>query len=105
MVKTNLGKWSIGLILAMPILFIIGTTLSSTIYDSVSSGETLWTEITGRPGVAIPMLTGFASGIAAFITGLIAVMKQKERSVLVYVAVLVGAVLIVFLAAEVISPH
>ena len=105
MAKTNMGKWSIGLILGMPLLFILGTTLSSTVYDSVSSGETIWADISGRPGVSIPMLTGFACGIAAFVTGLIAVIKQKERSLLVYAAVILGAVLIVFLAGEIISPH
>ena len=105
MAKTNLGKWSIGLILAMLVLFIIGMTLFSTVYSDVSSGETIWADISSRPGVSIPMLTGFAAGVAAFITGLIAVIKQKERSLLVYAAVIFGAVLIVFLAGEVISPH
>lgn len=105
MAKTKLGMWSIGLIIAMPLFFILGTTLSSTMYDSVPAGETIWADISTRPSLSIPMLAGFASGIVAFITGLIAVLKQKERALLVYVAVIIGGALIVFLAGEVISPH
>lgn len=105
MPKTNLGKWSLGLIIAMPLLLIIGMSFTDTLYEGVSSGSTLLADISGRPALALTMLAGFASGISAFVTGLIAIIKQKDRGILVYVSTLVGAALILFLIAEFSFPH
>ncbi|MFH1426779.1 MAG: hypothetical protein ABIG66_05120 [Candidatus Kerfeldbacteria bacterium] len=101
---TKLGKWSIGLIVTMPMLFVIGSLLVN-VYEGVSSGETILKDIVARPGVALPMLAGFGSGIAAFVTGLVALTKGKERAVLVFLSTIVGALLILFLVAEITSPH
>lgn len=51
------------------------------------------------------MLAGIVSGILAFVTGLIAAIRQKERASLVYVAIIIGALLILFLVGEVLFPH
>lgn len=105
MPKTNSGRWSLGLIIAMPILFLIGSSLANSLYESVTSGSTLLDDIANRPALAISMLIGFGSGIAAFITGLVAIIKQKDRAILVYLATIVGAGLIVFLILEIVFPH
>ena len=105
MPKTILGKWSLGLILAMPILFVIGSSFTNSLYESVPAGGTILKDIVSRPALAISMLVGFGAGISAFVTGLIAIIRQKERSILVYVATIVGAVLFVFLCGEVLFPH
>ena len=75
------------------------------VYEGVSSGETILKDIIARPGVALSMLTGFAFGILAFIVGLISIIKKKERNVLVFIATIIGALLILFLTAEIIFPH
>ena len=105
MPKTTLGKWSLILIVLMPILFVIGSTFVDTLYSSVSAGDTLLNDIAARPALALTMLTGFACGIAAFITGLLAIIKEKERSILVYVSCLIGALVVVFLIFEIAFPH
>lgn len=105
MPKTNLGKWSVGLIIAMPILFAIGSSFTNTLYESIPAGGTIFADIASRPALALTMLAGMASGISFLITGLITIIKQKERSILVYVATIVGAALIVFLIGEFSSPH
>ena len=102
--KTILGKWSIVLIVLMPILFYIGMSFVS-FYESVPAGKTIPDDIVARPGVSLPMLAGFASGIIAFITGLTAIIKKRERSILVFVSTIIGALLILYLAGEIISPH
>jgi hypothetical protein len=51
------------------------------------------------------MLAGMAAGILAFITGLLAIIRQKDNALLVYVSSLIGALLMLFLAGEVLSPH
>ena len=96
MPKTNLGKWSVGLILAMVILFFIGTSLPDILYESAPASNTLLDDIVNRPLLAFSMLAGVGSGISALITGLVAVLKRKERAVLVFVSTLVGAVVTLF---------
>ena len=61
-------------------------SLTDTLYEGVSSGSSILADISGRPVLALTMLAGFASGISAFITGLIAIIKQKDRAILVYVS-------------------
>ena len=105
MAKTTLGKWSIGLILAMPILFAIGMSLAHSLYQSVPAGNTIFADIISRPALAITMLAGFAAGISACIAGIMAIFKQKERAVLVYLSSLVGAALMLYMIGEFLSPH
>ena len=105
MAKTTLGKWSIGLILAMPILFAMGMSFTNSLYKSVPAGNTILADIISRPALAIIMLTGFAAGISAFITGIMAIFKQKERAILVYLSSLVGAALILYIISEFLYPH
>ena len=103
--KTRLGKWSVGLIVAMPILFFVGASFTNSLYESVPSGNTILEDIAKRPALALTMLTGMASGVSAFITGLIAIIKQKERALLVYMSIIVGALLLFFLIGEILFPH
>ena len=105
MPKTILGKWSLGLIIAMPLLFVIGTSFTNSFFISSTSRHTILADITSRPALALSMLAGFASGISAFITGLVAIIKQKERALLVYLSTLIGAALILFLIGEIAFPH
>ena len=100
-----MGKWSVGLIVAMPILFIIGTSFANSLYESVPAGRTILADIAARPALALTMLAGMVAGISAFITGLLAAIRQKERALLVYIAIVIGALLILFLTGEIMFPH
>jgi hypothetical protein len=103
--KTKLGKWSVALIVAMLILFIIGPASRNSLYKSVPAGETIPADIVARPVLALAMLAGMAAGISAFITGLLAIIKKKEKALLVYISTLIGALLTLFLSGEILSPH
>ena len=103
--KTKLGKWSLALAAAMPVLFFIGMSFTTLLYESVPAGGTILKDIAIRPVLALTMLSGMVSGISAFVTGLIAIIRQKERAMLVYGATLIGALLIIFLLGELIFPH
>jgi len=103
--KTALGWWSLGLVVAMPILFLIGMSFTNLLYESVPAGGTILKDIAVRPALALTMLAGMVSGISAFIIGLIAIIRHKERALLVYGAILIGALLIIFLLGEFIYPH
>ncbi len=103
--KTKLGKWSLGLIVAMPALFLVSMLFVSLLYESVPAGNIIVEDIAERPALALAMLAGMLSGILAFIMGLIAVSRQKERSILVYIASIIGALLVLFLLGEILFPH
>jgi len=102
---TTPGKWSVGLTLAMPLLFIIGSSFTNSLYGSVPAGNTILTDIAARPALALTMLGGMAAGISAFFTGLLAIVRQKERAFVVYLTSMIGALFIVFLAGEILFPH
>ena len=103
--KTTLGKWSVGLIIAMPLLFIIGTSFTNSLYQSVPAGNTILVDIAARPALALTMLAGMGSGISAFITGLLAIIRLKEQALLAYISTAIGALLVLFLAGELLFPH
>jgi len=105
MPKTQLGKWSAGLIIAMFLLFIVGSSFANSLYQSVPAGETILADIVVRPALALTMLAGMISGILAFIEGLIAIARKKERAVLVYISSFIGALLVLFLSGEILFPH
>ena len=102
---TSQGRWSVGLIIMMPILFVIGSSLSDSLYESVPAGRTILADIVARLYLALTMLAGMISGIAAFIAGLFTILKHKENALLVYAATVFGGLLILYLVAEFAFPH
>ena len=92
--KSSLGRWSVGLAAAFILLSILFAVL---------------TGLGGEPGpFALIFLVNVVIGIsfiAAFITGLISIIKSKERSVLVYLAVLVGFCALLFYLGEFLCTH
>lgn len=104
MPKTTLGRWSVWLILGMPVFFYIGFSFVN-FYDTVPAGKTIPQDIVMRPGIALPMLAGMISGISAFMTGLASITRKKERALLVYISTIIGGLLILFLLGELFFPH
>ena len=105
MPKTKPGRWSVGFIVVMPILFVIGSSFAGSLYESVPAGRTIAADIAARPFLALTMLAGMATGISGFITGLLAIVKQKEKALLVYISTVIGGLLILYLIAELVFPH
>ena len=103
--KTRGGWWSVGLIIIMPVLFIIGASFTNSLYETVPSGDTLFEDIAARPALALTMLAGMAAGISAFLIGLQTIIRKKENAILVYIATVIGALLLVFLTGEIVSPQ
>ena len=95
---TKLGKTSFSLIIAF-LLFL------GAFYLFVASGETGGETFFSNTLLTIPFLLAAASGIAAFFAGLVAVFKEKERSVLVYLSIILGLLVLVFITGELVAPH
>ncbi len=102
--KSNLGKWSIRLIIIVPILFYIGMSFVG-FYESVPAGKTILHDIIARPGVALSMLGGFFSGIAAFFCGVIGIIRKKDYSVFVFISTILGFFVLLWVIAEILFPH
>ena len=102
--KTILGKWSVVLIIAMPIFFYIGMSFVD-FYESIPAGKTIPHDIMVRPGVALPMLAGLVCGVAAFFTGIIGIIRKKDHSVLVFLSTAMGFLMVLWCLAEILFPH
>ena len=96
--KTNLGKWSAWLIVAFAVSM---TSFGILVASGQRGGDTFFS----NPILTIPVLIAATSGIAAFITGIISIVRRKERSISVYVAVAFGLITLVFVLGEIIFPH
>lgn len=81
--KTSTGKWALGLSLA----FIVLITL----------------KIMGS--MPLPTFGIAAIGLIGFIVGVLAIIKNKERSILTFIPILVGLVILLWTAAELLYPH
>jgi len=85
--KTILGKWSVGLN-----TFFLIVVLISIIFVKlfrILSFDDHWWDVT--------VLVVFPASIIAFFTGIRAIIKNKERSVLVFLSVLISISVILFL--------
>jgi hypothetical protein len=80
---TKMGKWSVGL----GIIFII----------------LIWVKI--QFFLPVPVFGIAALGLAGFVLGLIALIKNKDRSILLFIPLLVGSIIIIWAAAELMFPH
>ena len=86
--KTSLGRWSVGLAAAFILLFAVYVVLLLLGVLDIDRVRLI---------PLIAAATFGISGIAAFVTGLISVIKSKERSILVFLAVVVGLFDLAFL--------
>jgi len=84
--KTKLGKWSVGLNIFFLIIIIVSIILVKVL--GILSFDDHWWDVTVPVAFLIEMI--------AFFTGIRAVVKNKERSVLVYLSVVAGLLTILF---------
>lgn len=99
---TNLGKWSIGLAIASFLLlavFLIEVALG------LRGGDTLDFSDLSQLGPAIPILLAGVSFVSALVTGLIGIVKDRERSVLVFLAAAMGLFVLLLVLGEFLAPH
>src|SRR3989344_7112161 len=99
MPRTKLGKWSVGL--AVAFFFLLATGIFVILRQGPRADETFF----DNPVASIPMLGAGAAGITAFLTGIISIIKHKERSVLVFVVTAIGLLVLWFVLGEILYPH
>lgn len=85
---TTMGKWATGLTLAFVVFLAIKmTTLAATIRLPLPT-----------PAIAV-------IGMVGFIMGLLAFFRDKDRSVMVIITLVIGLLLTIWVGAEIIFPH
>jgi len=94
------GRWSVIWALLMPGLFCLGSFLARGWYRGIPAGNSLKEDFLKRPLLVLTMLSGMLAGVLAFAIGLRAIVKQKERNLLVWLATFSGALLIFFLLGQ-----
>ncbi len=90
MPKTKLGKWAGGLLVVFVVLLIALT---------YGMNVARW-----RPGTLLAVTVGICmaiAGIAAFVTGVISLIKFKDRSFVVLLAVIIGLIAVLIVIMEV----
>lgn len=101
--KTAKGKWSVSLFIAFFILSLAGTFISSYIGNTIEYPNPI-----NSPLLGTVIYLRFSAAIMASLIGLIAIKKDHERSILVYLSVPHGllffAVIVIFLLANLIGP-
>lgn len=96
--KSRLGKWSLGLLGGFVLFIALFAILAAYLRDG---GETFFSNLR----LSLPILLAGLCGIAAFFTGSAGIVFSRERSVLVFLAVLIGLFVLVFFLGEVLFPH
>ncbi len=89
--KMALGKWSIGLIVGS-LVFALLAGLFDEFIRNLAAANTLMN------------LAGI-SGTSAFFTGIISIIKSKDRSVIVFTATIIGFIALLVFVFEVLLPH
>ena len=98
MPKTQSGKWSVKLIFGFFVFF-------GLFWLMIKAGQRGGMGFFDNLYLTIPALLAAFSGIGAFLTGIISIFKFKERAIVVFVSTLIGALITLFVAGEILFPH
>ena len=94
---TTLGKWSIGLVIAAILCFAVFVV---EIASGFRGGDT-WT----WDWPTIPVLLAGVFVFSGMLTGIIGIVKSRERSVLVILATAIGLFFVLLVLGEFLFPH
>lgn len=90
--KSDLGKWSAGLGLFTILVFALCYVLAEL--SNVITSPTL---------ITVAGVASIGASFAAFITGIIAVIKHRERSLSAFLAILLGFVVILMITVTLVN--
>lgn len=96
--KTHLGKWSV-------LLIMLFFALLGLFFLLVASGERGGETFFSNLKLTIPMLIAGISGVCSFALGLISIIKNRERSIFVFIATIIGFFILYWILAEILFPH
>lgn len=95
---TNKGQFATRFFVGFILMFIIFQLM---ILSGQRGGETFFSNL----WLTIPFLIAIACAIAGFVYGSISIVREKERSIAVFIATVVGFLVLLFISAEILFPH
>ena len=98
MPTTLRGRWSCGLVLAVQLFL-------GLFFAAVAAGERGGDAFLSNPLLAVPVLFAAASETLALVLAAVSIVKDRERSLIVFLSVLLGLAVTAFWLAEVLLPH
>ena len=96
--KTYLGKWSVGLIIAF---FIFLGLFFMFIALGERGGDTFFSNLK----LTILGILVAISGIGSFFTGIVSIFKNRERSILVFLSTILGFFILLWCLTEILFFH
>jgi len=96
--NTTLGKWSVILIVVSFLFFIM-------LYAFIASGQRGGDTFFDRPALAFPILLAGISATCAFFTGITSIVRNRERTIFVYISTVIGFFVLFFYLGEILFPH
>jgi hypothetical protein len=81
--KSTPGKWAVGLSVAFIIL--------------------IWMKILSS--LPLPTFSIAALGLAGFVTSIVAIFKNRDKAILIFLSFIVGLIIMLWIIAEFIFPH
>ena len=96
--RTILGRWSLGLMMAF---FVFMAVFAVAAVRGADGGDTFFSNL----ALSLPVLLAAICGAASFVIGLIAMIRSKERAILVMLATVVGCNVLLFALGEILFPH
>jgi len=96
--STFLGNWSVRLIV-FSLLFLI------VFYSLVASGQRGGDTFFSNLALAITMLIAAILAVSSFFTGIIGIIRNRERAIFVYISTVIGFFVLLYGLAEIIFPH
>ncbi|HMA60890.1 MAG TPA: hypothetical protein VKN64_11440 [Halanaerobiales bacterium] len=96
--RSKYGKWAIYAILAFFFFWAL-------FYLLVEMGERGGATFFSNFKLTIPFLAAAISGIAALVMGLLSIFKSKDHCILVYISIIIGLFVLIFIMGEIIYPH
>jgi hypothetical protein len=101
--KTRAGKWAMRFTIAFAALYLVSVGIVGLTQKQIN-GEIImdsWVQ----PFLAVFGISAIVCGILAFIFGMLSFIKYKEKTIFIYIALLVGFLVLSFILGEFLIPH
>ena len=96
--KSAPGKWSVG-------LCVFFFALIGLFFVLVASGQHGGIKFFDNLALALPIMFATLSAILALVFGLVSVVKYRERALLIFFIIAIGAFVLYFAIGELVSEH
>jgi cytochrome bd-type quinol oxidase subunit 2 len=96
--RTTLGNWSVRLMVVSILFFIVLTVF---IASGQRGGDTFFSNLS----LALPMLIAAILAVCAFFTGILSIIRNRERAVFVFISTALGFFVLFWGFAEIVFPH